>query len=587
MKLRIGLLVDAIEVPAWSYALIERIVKSDFAEIDILILNGADKIQRNRINSLYQTPSYFLYNLYRKLDKKLYKALPDAFAVTDAASLLAGIPILTMIPKQSLACDEFEAGDIEEIKARNLDVIVRLGFGVLKGEILHASKFGVWSFLHSDCEVMRGGPPGFWEVFLRVPVTGTTLQVLVDESDKGVVLGKVISSTDVLSVNRNKNNYYWAGLDLLTRKLNQLRDLGADRFFENVKTLNADIKFSEKVNRFPKNFEMATHLPRHVLKLIILKIRKFFIMDQWILLFDISNNSNDRFAEYKKIFPPKNRVKIWADPFVISKDNHYYIYFEEMEHGKKGHISLLVLDENGRYGNPVKVLEKPYHMSYPFIVEWESDYYMIPESAENKSIDVYKCTRFPDEWAYHSTLMDGVRAADTTLFFHQEKWWLFTNMQEYEGASNCSELYLFHSDTPFGNKWVPHPLNPIVSDVRRARPAGGIFTENGEIFRPSQDCSMRYGYAMRISKILKLDENDYQEVEVEYIQPDWSPNIKATHTINRKNRITLIDGVYTRAMGIRQWIVASIPSIYALRCIPPEYIRHLRRMVVGLSSWFH
>ncbi len=37
----------------------------------------------------------------------------------------------------------------------------------------------------------------------------------------------------------------------------------------------------------------------------------------------------------------------------------------------KGHISVIRMDEQGVYSEPVKVLERPYHLSYPFVFEWE------------------------------------------------------------------------------------------------------------------------------------------------------------------------------------------------------------------------
>jgi transcriptional regulator GlxA family with amidase domain len=46
-------------------------------------------------------------------------------------------------------------------------------------------------------------------------------------------------------------------------------------------------------------------------------------------------------------------------------------------------------------------------------------------------------------------------------------------------AENCipDELSLFYAESPLG-PWTPHPRNPVKSDVRGSRPAGGLFEWN-------------------------------------------------------------------------------------------------------------
>jgi hypothetical protein len=117
---------------------------------------------------------------------------------------------------------------------------------------------------------------------------------------------------------------------------------------------------------------------------------------------------------------------------------------------------------------------------------------------------------------------------------------------EYEGASSWDELFLFYADSLFSGRWCAHPQNPIVSDVRKARPAGKIFQQNGKIYRPSQDCTNRYGYGLTINRILKLSKTEYEEVEVSSIEPKWDNNILGVHSINREKNLTVIDGLLRR-----------------------------------------
>ena len=65
---------------------------------------------------------------------------------------------------------------------------------------------------------------------------------------------------------------------------------------------------------------------------------------------------------------------------------------------------------------------------------------------------------------------------------------------------------LFYSDDPLSKNWNPHTLNPIVSDIRNARPAGKIFVMNNKIIRPGQNCFQIYGNSFSFNEITKLNE---------------------------------------------------------------------------------
>jgi len=175
---------------------------------------------------------------------------------------------------------------------------------------------------------------------------------------------------------------------------------------------------------------------------------------------------------------------------------------------------------------------------------------MIPETPSTKTIEVYKCIEFPRRWEFLKNLMENIQAADTTLLHYENKWWLFTNIVENEGANMAEELFLFYSDNPLSERWIPHPKNPIVSDISNGRPAGKIFEHNGNLFRPSQNSTKRYGYGLKFNKIINLDENNYQEKLVDSIEPKWEKNIKAVHTFNFEKKLTIIDAQLRRIRSI-------------------------------------
>ena len=71
--------------------------------------------------------------------------------------------------------------------------------GILKGEILKLTKFGVISFHHGDNRFYRGGPSGFWEVFNNELSSGFIIQRLNDELDGGMVLFRELNDYRLLA----------------------------------------------------------------------------------------------------------------------------------------------------------------------------------------------------------------------------------------------------------------------------------------------------------------------------------------------------------------------------------------------------
>jgi hypothetical protein len=267
-------------------------------------------------------------------------------------------------------------------------------------------------------------------------------------------------------------------------------------------------------------------------------INRFYYTNQWFLRYEI-NNMQLEVVKKDYIIPPYN--KHWADPHIIKENRIYYIFIEEYIYiRRKGYIAVIEMDENGEWRGPFQVIKEKYHMSYPFVFKNEEKFYMIPETKNNNCISLYESDRFPYSWKYKMNLFENVKAVDTTLLRYNNKWWLFTNIGN-EDNSTYTDLYLFYSDNFLTHSWIAHPFNPIVSDISRARPAGKIYECDGKLFRPSQDCSKYYGYAININRIDKLNESEYHESKIDFIKPDESTGIIGTHTYSKEDNLTVID----------------------------------------------
>ena len=203
------------------------------------------------------------------------------------------------------------------------------------------------------------------------------------------------------------------------------------------------------------------------------------------------------------------------------------------------HISVVELDASGRAGAPRTALQADYHLSYPFVFEWRGAHFMVPETADVNAVRLYRAVEFPTRWEYVQDLLSDIKAVDSTLCEHEGRWYLFTGVSE-AGGSTWDELFLFVADTPMG-PWAPHPMNPIVSDVRSARPGGPLFRRDGVLYRPGQNSAKCYGHSLAVFEVTELTPDRYAERLAYRIEPDWLPNIYGCHTITMADDLMALD----------------------------------------------
>ena len=532
--LRIGLLVDSLTQPRWVSKIINDIQSSDFAEVCLVVKNEATSEPLGRLQSYWKNRKYLLFALYNRVDNLVSLAEENAFDDVDVEKSLSGVPVLGVMPIMKKFSDWFPDDAVEKIRSYDLDVVISHGFRILRGEALRIAKHGVWSYHHGDNLVNRGGPAGFWEVMDGSPISGAVLQVLTEDLDNGEIISRGWSRTiDRFSVKGSRNNLYWRSSSFVMRKLKEL--------YANGKVASDSNVFRPYYNRLltmPTNAELLPRLCKLTWLYTAQKVRYSFFFDQWQLAYRFRNSPDDpnnSFYRFKYLVPPKD--KFWADPFPVKYEGKYYVFFEEyLYKDDKAHISVIELSKSGA-SEATPVLKRDYHLSYPFMLHWNDRYLMIPETAANKTIEVYTAERFPNEWKLETVLFEGIAARDATLFEIDGMWWMFVAIADTEFSD---ELHLYYSDSPLG-PWKPHARNPVRLDVRNSRPAGRPFYWKGDLYRPAQDSSQRYGYGMRINKVVQLTPTEFREEEVSQILPQWRKDLRGTHTLNICDDLTVID----------------------------------------------
>ena len=201
------------------------------------------------------------------------------------------------------------------------------------------------------------------------------------------------------------------------------------------------------------------------------------------------------------------KARFIADPFMISKDGIWYMFFEILNHHSgHGDIGLATSKDGYHWKYERIVLNEPFHLSYPCVFEHNGEFYMVPETRNADAIRLYKAVEFPTKWLFVKDLLQGVSFADPTIFHYQNKWWLFV-------FSHPDILRLYFSDSPLGG-WQEHPESLINNNPNSARPGGNIIVYSDRIIRFAQDIYPTYGNKVIAIAIDALTINDYSEHEI-------------------------------------------------------------------------
>jgi hypothetical protein len=238
---------------------------------------------------------------------------------------------------------------------------------------------------------------------------------------------------------------------------------------------------------------------------------------------------------------PDDGRRFYADPFPISYRGKLMLFLEDYEYRLgRGVISAVEFGPDGPIGAPIRVLEQPGHLSYPFVFEREGSLWMVPESCSAGTVDLYRSTDFPSGWVRESTLISGVVASDATLIERDGTWWLFATVRD-SGGSFSDALHLW-SAPDFRGPWTPHPRNPVLIDIASARPGGRLVERGGVLYRPVQDCRTGYGAAVGVARVVRLDHQQYRQTVEAILRPGPEWIGRRLHTLNSAGGFEFIDG---------------------------------------------
>ena len=90
----------------------------------------------------------------------------------------------------------------------------------------------------------------------------------------------------------------------------------------------------------------------------------------------------------------------YADPILVTYRGTTYLLMESFDmRTQLGSIACARFDEGGKLSRPRIILQETYHMSFPMVFFWDGDLYMIPETCENRSLNLYRCEGDIEKWS--------------------------------------------------------------------------------------------------------------------------------------------------------------------------------------------
>jgi hypothetical protein len=424
-----------------------------------------------------------------------------------------------------------------------VDVIIDLGAQPPRESAGNSARHGIWRYHFGDRRRYPLGSGFLREIIDGIPLTGIELIRLGPTEAEDVTLQRALFRT-VPFPSRHANRFgpLWGTRHFVIQALWALRHAS----LAVLAVPDTQAVPAPSVKRIPTVAQFGRWMLGEISSRVVPRLRQVDRPLYWriavrrtgVPLYEDSSRTELR--TFRWIESPPGRQ--WADPVICQRNGEIWLFFEELvDPSRVGHICCGRLSPDGELTDVRSVLQQPHHLSFPQIIVADGEVFMLPESARGGGVDLYRAIRFPDTWALEKRLLD-FGCVDSSIFRAAGLWWMTTSPQVVPGHAPIT--WLLCADRITG-PWRFQPGGIVASDVRVARGAGSVFEAAGRLIRPSQDCSVSYGYALILNEVLSLVEAPYRERTVRRVDPGWMPQLKGVHSYSRVGEWEAIDGGFT------------------------------------------
>ena len=237
-----------------------------------------------------------------------------------------------------------------------------------------------------------------------------------------------------------------------------------------------------------------------------------------------------------------------ADPFVVWHQQCFHVFFEVYSyHEATGHLAVQQITTDGQLqGTRRIVLQLDTHLSYPQVFSADGQWWMVPETSARRTVELWRCVDFPDQWTRHQILLDQIDAVDATLWQQPDGLWRMLATLRRDSRKYGDKLYSFSAPDLYGPWQIDYQGQPVARGMLSERPGGALFRDtHQQLIRPVQDSLRRYGEALEFRIIRQWDSKGYQE------QPAYRLEApRGLYGIHTFNQATSPDGITLTAVDL-------------------------------------
>lgn len=230
------------------------------------------------------------------------------------------------------------------------------------------------------------------------------------------------------------------------------------------------------------------------------------------------------------------RDRFFADPFILSvKNNRIVVLVEELKFDvDKGTIVELVVDlKSKELIERRPLLDLDTHLSYPAIIVIDGHTYVYPENGDSGKLSLYEYDYVGRELRYVGVMVEEA-LIDSTIYMYKGRYFLYATKK----PDTQENVFLYSADN-FKCGYVEYGC--ISEGKQQSRPAGNLFSVDGKLYRPAQNCVNIYGGGIEIMEIVSI-EGTYMEKHLFSIKPESFNYNLGIHTINFHNDLCVVDG---------------------------------------------
>jgi len=508
-KLRAGIILDNLSIKKWQREALASCL--DLVDIE-LILNCRNTNLRRAYGKHF---AYYVINLL--------------CLKTDLTRSMAFLPnnsnVISFYSEYSKGWQKIPDELVNEINAKNIDLVIKFGMNLLIIPENLKSRFGVLSYHHGDPTKYRGRPAGFYEILNNEDRVGIIVQRLSNKLDGGDIYVKAFSKIWHHSYKKTAVNFYKNSIPLLRKAI--------------LSALNGEIESnsaSGKIHTLPTNSQSLYFLFSLLKRKLSRIVYGAFFEKKWNILVSPCKDGSPTSTLAQDIRPSEGmvpsidkRYTFYADPFFSPDGSKIYVEALNKMNGLGEIISL-----NKETGRVEENLLQGNHFSYPQSIGMDDAEYLFPEIANFASPHFLKLKHGIVSSYERVVGLESYRVFDATYFQTDNLHFIFASR-----PSDASDnLLLFYSESRLG-PYSEHPMNPVVVDPTCARMAGSILREDGKLFRVGQNNSFGYGNRVWICEIRELTSSRYIEKKIREV--GFEDNVCGPHTINFDKQSMVMD----------------------------------------------